>query len=171
MVEAIYEGYLLHYGAARICAPTTPTWPCSPAISCTRSDLARLVALADLDGVRELADVISLSALARALGDAALADDVWRAGARAIAWGADPEHERAKDLAFAGRARSRRGAARRRRRVTAGVAADSVLDIVRVPCRPRKHQCTKRRSSSPSTRSTATSRARSRARPSRAASS
>ncbi len=48
--------------------------------------------------MRELADVISLSALARASGDAELADAVWRAGVRAIARGPDPAHERAKDL-------------------------------------------------------------------------
>jgi hypothetical protein len=98
VVEAVYEGYLLHYGAARIVRTDDADLALLAGDQLYALGLARLVALADLDGVRELADVISLSALARAIGDAELADDVWRAGVRAIAWGADPEHERAKDL-------------------------------------------------------------------------
>ena len=63
--------------------------------------LARLVRLGDVEAVAELADVITLSALAQASGGPELADAVWRAGARAVGWGSSPHHERAKALAVA----------------------------------------------------------------------
>ncbi len=66
--------------------------------------LARLVALGDTEAVAELADTITLSALAHGKGEPELADAVWAAGARAVGWGASEAHGRAKDLAFAGRA-------------------------------------------------------------------
>ena len=64
--------------------------------------LARLVALGDTEAVAELADTITLSALAQATGEQALAGAVWEAGARAVGWGSSPAHKRAKELAFAG---------------------------------------------------------------------
>ena len=97
-VEAVYEGYLLHYGGARVVRTEDADLALLAGDQLYALGLARLVALGDLDGVRELADVISLAALAQASGDAALAAAVWRAGVRAIAWGAGPEHERAKEL-------------------------------------------------------------------------
>jgi hypothetical protein len=64
--------------------------------------LSRLVGLGDIEGVAELADVITLCALAHG-GDAPeLAAWVWMAGARAVGWGASPEHEHAKALVRAG---------------------------------------------------------------------
>ena len=66
--------------------------------------LERLVALGDLEAVRELADVIALCALlvgARRCARAASA--LWRAGARAVGWGADDAYEQAKSLLRAGR--------------------------------------------------------------------
>ncbi len=98
VVEAVYEGYLLHYGAARIVRTDDADLALLAGDQLYALGLAHLVALADLDGVRELADVISLTALAHASADAQLAADVWRAGVRAIAWGAGAEHERAKEL-------------------------------------------------------------------------
>jgi hypothetical protein len=64
--------------------------------------LAMLVALGDTAAVAELADTITLSALAHGAGEQALADAVWDAGARAVGWGSSDAHRRAKDLAFAG---------------------------------------------------------------------
>jgi hypothetical protein len=98
VVEAVYEGYLLHYGGARVVRTDDPDLALLAGDQLYALGLARLVALADLDGVRELADVITLTALAQAGGDAELAGAVWRAGARAIAHGGDPEHTQAKDL-------------------------------------------------------------------------
>ncbi len=98
VVEAVYEGYLLHYGGARVVRTHDADLALLAGDQLYALGLARLVALGDLDGVRELADVISLTALAQASGDATLAAAVWRAGARAIGWGGSPEHERAKDL-------------------------------------------------------------------------
>jgi hypothetical protein len=64
--------------------------------------LARLVALGDTAAVAELADTITLSALAHGAGEHGLAEAVWAAGARAVGWGTSDAHRRAKDLAFAG---------------------------------------------------------------------
>jgi hypothetical protein len=64
--------------------------------------LARLVALGDTAAVAELADTITLSALAHGGGEEPLAEAVWAAGARAVGWGSTEAHRRAKDLAFAG---------------------------------------------------------------------
>ena len=98
VVEAVYEGYLLHYGGARIVRTEDADLALLAGDQLYALGLARLVALDDLDGVRELADVISLTALAQSGGDPELAAAVWRAGARAIARGADAAHERAKEL-------------------------------------------------------------------------
>ena len=54
--------------------------------------LARLVALGDTEAVAELADTITLSALAQAPASRALADAVWEAGARAVGWGSSDDH-------------------------------------------------------------------------------
>ena len=64
--------------------------------------LARLVALGDTAAVAELADTITLSALAHGRGEDGLAEAVWAAGARAVGWGSSDVHRHAKDLAFAG---------------------------------------------------------------------
>jgi hypothetical protein len=52
--------------------------------------------------VTELADTITLGALAQGAGERALADAIWMAGARAVGWGSSVAHRRAKDLVFAG---------------------------------------------------------------------
>ncbi len=50
----------------------------------------------------ELADTITLSALAQGAGRAELAGAVWSAGARAVGWGPSDAYVRAKDLVLAG---------------------------------------------------------------------
>ena len=60
--------------------------------------LARLVELGDIEAVAELADIITLSALAHASATPELAEAVWMAGAQAVGWGASPQHDRAKAL-------------------------------------------------------------------------
>ena len=59
------------------------------------------MALGDTHAVAELADTITLSALAQGAGERALAEAVWAAGARAVGWGSSEEHRRAKELVFA----------------------------------------------------------------------
>jgi hypothetical protein len=102
IVEAIYEGYLLHYGAPRV------VWAPEADLRLLAGDrlyaigLARLVELGDTTAVAELADTITLSALAQGAGERRLADAVWAAGARAVGWGSSEAHGRAKDLVSAG---------------------------------------------------------------------
>ncbi len=102
LVETIYEGYLLHYGAPRVLAPPEADLGLLAGDRLYALGLARLVALGDTEAVAELADTITLSALAQAAGDHALAGAVWEAGARAVGWGSNAAHRRAKELAFAG---------------------------------------------------------------------
>jgi hypothetical protein len=99
LVEAIYEGYLLHYGAPRVVRTPEADLRVLAGDRLYAIGLARLVALGDTPAVAELADTITLSALAQGAGDAALADAVWAAGARAVGWGASEQHARAKALA------------------------------------------------------------------------
>ena len=103
VLEAIYEGYLLHYGAPRVLAPPDQDLALLAGDRLYALGLARLARLGDLHAVGELADVISLSALAHANGDAELADASWEAGFAAIANGPDDRHAHAKTLARAGR--------------------------------------------------------------------
>ena len=102
LVEAIYEGYLLHYGTPRVVRATEADLGLLAGDRLYAIGLARLVAIGDTEAVAELADTITLSALAQGAGEQALADAVWVAGARAVGWGSSDAHRRAKDLAFAG---------------------------------------------------------------------
>jgi hypothetical protein len=102
LVEAIYEGYLLHYGTPRVVRASEADLKLLAGDQLYAIGLARLVALGDTAAVAELADTITLSALAHGAGEPELADAVWAAGARAVGWGSTNAHRRAKDLAFAG---------------------------------------------------------------------
>jgi hypothetical protein len=102
LVEAIYEGYLLHYGAARVVHVPEPDLRLLAGDQLYAIGLARLVELGDTLAVSELADTITLSALAQGAGDEELAAAVWAAGARAVGWGASDAHGRAKDLVCVG---------------------------------------------------------------------
>jgi hypothetical protein len=101
LVETIYEGYLLHYGAGRVVAPVEADLGLLAGDRLYALGLARLVALGDTEAVAELADTITLGALAQAAGEPELARAVWEAGARAVGWGSSDAHTRAKSLAFA----------------------------------------------------------------------
>jgi hypothetical protein len=102
LLEAIYEGYLLHYHAPRVVRPPEQDLGLLAGDRLYALGLARLVKLGDVEAVAELADVITLSALAQASGNTDLADAVWIAGAYAVGWGSSPHHERAKALVRAG---------------------------------------------------------------------
>jgi hypothetical protein len=92
LVEAIHEGYLLHYDSGRIVHPDDPDLSLLAGDRLFALGLARLAELGDLAAVEELADVISLAAQAHAEGDPARAADVWAAGARAVGDGPAEDH-------------------------------------------------------------------------------
>jgi hypothetical protein len=98
LIEAIYEGYLLHYGTPRILRAGDPDLGLLAGDQLYALGLNRLVLLGDVTAVRELADVITLCSLAQGAGEPELADAVWGAGARAIGWGPTAEHTAAKEL-------------------------------------------------------------------------
>ncbi|HTC72915.1 MAG TPA: hypothetical protein VK655_08505 [Solirubrobacteraceae bacterium] len=102
LVETIYEGYLLHYHAPRVVCARDADLDLLAGDRLYALGLARLVRLGDIEGVAELADVITLCALAHGGGAPELAAGIWMAGARAVGWGASPEHEQAKALVRAG---------------------------------------------------------------------
>lgn len=104
LVEAIYEGYLLHYGVPRVIAAADPDLLLLAGDRLYALGLARLVELGDGEAVAELADTITLSSLAHAAGEPELAGAVWEAGARAVGWGSSNAHKHAKQLARAGSA-------------------------------------------------------------------
>jgi hypothetical protein len=99
VIEAIREGYLLHYGAGRLLRDDDRDLVLLAGDHLYALGLARLAALGDLEAVGELADVISLGAQAHAEGRPDLAEAVWEAGAAAVGWGADAALRAAKDAA------------------------------------------------------------------------
>jgi hypothetical protein len=102
LVEAIFEGYLQHYGSGRVVRPDDPDLALLAGDRLFALGLARLAELGDLDAVTELADVISLAAQAHAEGDPERAEAVWTAGVAAVAHGGSPDLEAAKASARAG---------------------------------------------------------------------
>jgi hypothetical protein len=99
LVEMIFEGCRLHYGPQRVVRTADPDLALLLGDQLYALGLARLARIGDLDAVGELADVISLVAQAHVARAPELADAVWVAGAVAIGWGTDAQHEQAKDLA------------------------------------------------------------------------
>ena len=103
LVEAIREGYLLHYQQPRLLDDDDD-------LALLAGDylyalgLERLAARGDLPAVAELADLISLSAQLHARG-AEVAGSVaalWLAASVTVAAGPDRDHERGKELLRAG---------------------------------------------------------------------
>lgn len=102
LVEAIREGYLLHYEEPRLIDGADADLRLLAGDYLYALGLERLAARGDLDAVRELADLISLSAQIHAEdGDGSARHDasaLWLAATVTVAAGSTPEHERAKDL-------------------------------------------------------------------------
>jgi len=98
----ILEGSRLHYAQPRVVHPGDPDLALLLGDQLYALGLSRLAALGDLEAIVELADLISLVAQAYAASDADLADAVWEAGAAAIGWGTNTDHQAAKALARAG---------------------------------------------------------------------
>ena len=96
LVEAIREGYLLHYASGRVVRPEDPDLSLLAGDRLYALGLARLAELGDLDAVGELADVISLAAQAHAEDDPDRAAAVWEAGVRVVGDGPPADHEATK---------------------------------------------------------------------------
>jgi hypothetical protein len=99
LVEAIREGYELHYGSPRVVRTEDADLALLAGDRLYALGLAHLARLGDLEATAELADVISLCAQAQAAGDPDLAEAVWEAGAVAVGRGPTPEHAAAKAAA------------------------------------------------------------------------
>jgi hypothetical protein len=107
VIEAIREGYLLHYGESRLVAGADRDLALLAGDYLYALGLEQLAALGDLDAVGELADLISLVAQvhAEAPGPSEArerAEALWIAAVIAAAAGPSPAHEGAKAALRAG---------------------------------------------------------------------
>jgi hypothetical protein len=147
LVEAIREGYLLHYEDPRVLRGADSDLRLLAGDYLYALGLERLAARGDLEAVGELADLISLVAQVHAENEAAASGHtvraLWLAATVAVAAGASPEHLEAKEAVRRGESAGEslldaaRGTARR-----AGLgdalarAAESIgLDRERLPDR------------------------------------
>jgi hypothetical protein len=96
LVESIREGYLLHYGSPRVVDASDRDLALLAGDYLYARGLERLAALGDLDAVRELSDLISLSAQVHAGGNGAGSEPLWLATVVAVAAGGGERHEGAK---------------------------------------------------------------------------
>ena len=108
MIESVREGYLLHYGEPRVVVGADADLALLAGDYLYALGLERLAALGDLEAIRELSDLISLSAQlhdARAdqAGAIGPANALWLASVTAVASGATPEHEQGKSALREGR--------------------------------------------------------------------
>jgi hypothetical protein len=101
LVEAIREGYLLHYATPRLVDDADPDLALLAGDYLYALGLRRLSLLGDLDAVRELSDLISLAAQVHAPArederTEHTADALWLACVVAVAAGPSDGNERAK---------------------------------------------------------------------------
>ncbi len=88
VLEAVYEGYLLHYGSSRAFTDMDEDLRLLAGDALYALGLSRLAQAGDLEAVAELADLISASAQAHAEGRPEDAETLWAASAAALANGA-----------------------------------------------------------------------------------
>ena len=96
LVESIREGYLLHYGRPRVVDVSDRDLALLAGDYLYARGLERLAALGDLEAVRELSDLISLSAQVHAGAIGAGSEPLWLATVVAVAAGGGERHEGAK---------------------------------------------------------------------------
>jgi hypothetical protein len=97
LFEAIREGYLLHYGRPRLLDEADPDLLLLAGDYLYALGLRRLAERGDMEAVRELGDLISLSAQLHARdGDAAAIGALWLAAAVAVSTGTNDGYEDAK---------------------------------------------------------------------------
>ena len=88
VLEAVYEGYLLHYGSSRAFTDMDEDLRLLAGDALYALGLSRLAQAGDLEAVAELADLISGSAQAHAEGCPEDAERLWLDTAAALANGA-----------------------------------------------------------------------------------
>ncbi|HET8674079.1 MAG TPA: hypothetical protein VFL87_10610 [Thermoleophilaceae bacterium] len=84
VLEAVYEGYLLHYETPRAFEGMDADMRLLAGDSLYALGLERLAATGDVEAVRELSDLISLCAFVQAEGRPELAEELWLATTRAL---------------------------------------------------------------------------------------
>jgi hypothetical protein len=84
VLEAVYEGYLMHYGTPRAFTGMDPDLRLLAGDALYALGLARLAERGDVTAVAELADLISLTARAHAEGAPDVAESLWLATARSL---------------------------------------------------------------------------------------
>ena len=87
VLEAVYEGYLLHYGDPRLFEGMDADLRLLAGDALYALGLARLAELGDLPAVAELSDLISRSARVQAEGRGGEAEALWDASAGLLASG------------------------------------------------------------------------------------
>ena len=96
VVEAVREGYLLHYAEPRLLAGHDADLALLAGDYLYALGIERLSRLGNSDAVRELADLISLCAQLHSEGREDAAPDLWRASAAVLGGGPSDDHEAAK---------------------------------------------------------------------------
>ena len=84
VLEAVYEGYLLHYETPRAFRGMDADLRLLAGDSLYALGLERLAVSGDIEAVRELSDLISLCAFVQAEGRPELAEELWQATTRAL---------------------------------------------------------------------------------------
>jgi hypothetical protein len=90
VLEAVYEGYLMHYGTPRAFRGMDEDLRLLAGDALYALGLSRLAEVGDLEAIAELSDLISLSAQAHAEGSPELAEELWQASARALSTAGGP---------------------------------------------------------------------------------
>jgi hypothetical protein len=85
VLEAVYEGYLMHYGAPRLFERLDDDLRLLAGDALYAVGLSRLAESGDLEAVAELSDLISRSARAHVEGRPGEAEEMWDRSARALA--------------------------------------------------------------------------------------
>jgi hypothetical protein len=85
VLEAVYEGYLMHYGTPRLFVRTDDDLRLLAGDALYALGLSRLAERGDLEAVAELSGLISRSAQAHAEGRGADVEAMWERSARALA--------------------------------------------------------------------------------------
>jgi hypothetical protein len=83
-LEAVYEGYLLHYGEPRAFSGMDPDLRLLAGDALYALGLQRLADRGDIEAVAALSDLITATARAQAEGDPQRADGLWLATARKL---------------------------------------------------------------------------------------
>lgn len=84
-LEAVYEGYLLHYGEPRAFTGMDTDLRLLAGDALYALGLSRVAERGDLEAVAELSDLITAAARAHAEGDPAAAERLWADSARRLA--------------------------------------------------------------------------------------